>query len=147
MNPMIITDKNINDVYTRLRKFFYNRNQTGFEAWHDYDCGFKKRIKRYIDEEGNRLDAQRYPAPVMITLEGNRSYGRCISVQLVAGEGFELCCGDKIAFYGNRIVCRTDWPHNDSIKYIYSTFQACPMTQEEQESIHLMAEGWMVDEY
>ena len=86
-------------------------------------------------------------APVMITREGNRSYGRCISVQLVAGEGFELCCGDKIAFYGNRIVCRTDWPHNDSIKYIYSTFQACPMTQEEQESIHLMAEGWMVDEY
>lgn len=138
MKVITITEKNINDVYGKLCKFFYNNNSTGFESWHNFDCSFKKHISRYIYKypklrgETIRI-SHSYPAPEKISLGANK-----IVVSLTAGEGYTLDCGDKIAFLGNRIIQRREWGYSEE-KYVYEVFQALPMSKQEQEERQLAA--------
>lgn len=147
MKVITITENNMRDVYGRLKKFFYNNNRTGFEEWHNFDCGFKKHISPeiYIGEDRIR-NVNTYPSPNAIkyqetgTVAGiNYSY---IVLNFTASEGDSLRCGDKIAFCGNRIIYRTKCVWGD-YNYIYSVFQALPMSKTEQDNKRLWAEREM----
>ena len=131
MKAITITEKNMKSVYGKLKKFFYNNNQTGFEEWHNFDCGFKKHISPIIQIGENKIrNVLKYPSPNAIeyrhkgTVPGiGYSY---ISLMLTATNRDSLHIEDKIAFCGNRIIYRTKCCWGDH-KYIYTTFQVLPM--------------------
>lgn len=131
-------------VYGKLKKFFYNNNQTGFEEWHNFDCGFKKHISPIIQIGENKIrNVLKYPSPNAIeyrhkgTVPGiNYSY---ISLMLTATDGDSLHIGDKIAFCGNRIIYRTKWIWGNH-EYIYTTFQVLPMDKTKQRQMKYWAE-------
>lgn len=144
MRVTTITEENIKSVYGKLRKFFYNNNHTGFEKWHNFDCGFKKHISPmiYIGKDKIR-NVLKYPSPNAIeyrhkgTVPGiSYSY---ISLMLTATDGDSLHIGDKIAFCGNRIIYRTKctWGNHE---YIYTTFQVLPMDETKQRQMKYWAE-------
>lgn len=138
MRVITITEKNIKNVYARIRKFFYNNNRTGFESWHNFDCGFKKRINRNIHLYGEKYGEKMtisymYPSPEEIKLDG-----QYIHIYYVAGESTTLKIGDKIAFLGNRITFREKWMYGH-MRYIYTVFQATPMSKETQENLRRKA--------
>lgn len=144
MRVITITEKNMKSVYGRLRKFFYNKNHTGFEEWHNFDCGFKKHISPliYIGKDKIR-NVLKYPSPDVVeynpkgTVAGiGYSY---ISLRLTASDGGSLHTGDKIAFCGNRIICRTKGFFG-GYKYIYTVFQVLPMVQSTQNKMKAWAE-------
>lgn len=129
MKVFTITKENIKDIYGRLHKFFYNKNKTGFIVWHNFDCGFKKRIRPVIclscpNSKGvfKYRTMIKYPAPTMLQLVENER----IRLLITTGESDSLKIGDKIAFCSNRIIYRTEctWDKKRH-KYIYSVFQVC----------------------
>lgn len=147
MKAIVITKNNIKDVYGRLRKFFYNKNKTGFESWHNFNCGFKKHISRYItitirDDEYSKEEKCKisimYPAPEEIELCNYRKeYIICgekrdsvpyIRMHITATDSTRFDVGDKIAFCGNRII------HKSKLfdDYVYQVYQATPMSEHEQ---------------
>jgi len=135
MKVFTVTEDNIKEICGRVRKFFYNRNETGFASWHTFDCGFKKRISRYIALDGPKKDVDtyyKYPAPLEVKLNDDQDR---IIVYLTASDSFSIKPGDKIAFLGNRIVHKEKWiirGHN----FIYTVYQVLPMCIHEQRSIH-----------
>lgn len=144
MKVITISEKNMKSVCGRLRKFFYNKNHTGFEEWHNFDCGFKKHISPliYIGKDKIR-NVLKYPSPDAVeynpkgTVLGiGYSY---ILLRLTASDGDSLRTGDKIAFCGNRIIYRTkcSWGKH---KYIYTVFQVLPMEERKQNQIKAWAE-------
>ena len=144
MKIITITEKNMKSIHGRLKKFFYNKNYTGFEEWHNFDCGFKKHISPliYIGKDKIR-NVLKYPSPDAVeynpkgTVPGiSYSY---ISLRLTASDGDSLHIGDKIAFCGNRIIYRTkcSWGNH---KFIYTVFQVLPMKKEKQNQMKLWAE-------
>lgn len=145
MRAITLTEKNIKSVYGRIRKFFYNNHLTGFECWHNFDCGFKKHISPIIyTGEGKKINVKReYPSPKYIEYRRkgtvpyfNYSY---ISLMLTATSGDSLRVGDKIAFCGNRIIYRTKFFCGNH-KYIYTVFQVLPMEESKQYQIKIQAE-------
>lgn len=138
MKVITITEDNIKDVYGRLRKFFYNNSKTGFECWHNFDCGFKKHISRYVEIKNRKVRiCNLYPAPIEIKLHEKCMY---IAFNLTATDGDGVQIGDKIAFCGNRIIIRKKWflPHDHN--YVYTVYQAYPMDQHKQKSMLYFAE-------
>ena len=137
MKVITISEKNMKEVYGRIRKFFYNKNNTGFISWHNFDCGFKKHIPALKFDDGERV-IHKYPSPndVMLLQMGGNSY---IGLRLTATDGMSLACGDKIAFVGNRIICRKEW-FLDNHKYVYDVFQAIPMSNDKQDEKRYIAQ-------
>lgn len=144
MKVITITEKNIKSVYGRLRKFFYNNNHTGFEEWHNFDCGFKKHISPFIyigDEKIRNIN--NYPSPNSIEYKKKGTVSGIsddyILLRLTASDGDSLHIGDKIAFCGNRVIYRTkcSWGGH---KYIYTVFQVLQMTMDKQTKIKEWAE-------
>lgn len=131
MRVITITEKNIKSVYGRLKKFFYNNNHTGFEEWHNFDCGFKRHISPIIHIGKNKVrNIHKYPSPDAIkynhkgTVPGIvHSY---VLLILTAVNRDALHIGDKISFCGNRIIYRTE-SSLGNCKYIYTVFQVLPM--------------------
>lgn len=137
MKVITINDSNIKDVFGRLKKFFYNKNHTGFESWHNFDCGFKKKhINRYItlkdDKEYKCYTGNIYPSPLLVSL-GCFHDEYYISIKLDYENILHLDIGDKICFLSNRIIVRTKSFINH--KYVYETIQALPMTPEKNKSL------------
>lgn len=144
MRAITITERNIKSVYGRLKKFFYNNNHTGFEEWHNFDCGFKKHISPiiYIGKDKIR-NVHKYPSPNAVkyrykgTVPGiSYSY---ISLMLTAADGDSLHIGGKIAFCGNRVIYRTKCNWGDH-NYIYTVFQVLQMEENKQNQMKLWAE-------
>lgn len=144
MKIITITEENIKSVYGKLRKFFYNNNHTGFEEWHNFDCGFKKHISQMIYIEKDKVrNVLKYPSPNAIKYRHKGtvpsiSYSY-ISLMLTATDEDILQVGDKIAFCGNRIVYRTKYFWGN-YKYIYTTFQVLPTEESKQHEVELWAE-------
>lgn len=139
MKVIDITEKNIKDIYGRLRKFFYNNKKTGFEEWHNFDCGFKKHIDRKIHIDNNKIEVvNQYTSPIEMECVGEENE-KYIRILLSGTDGLVLHIGDKIAFCGNHIIIREKWSLN-SHNYIYSVFQAKPMSKELQDSLRRQAE-------
>lgn len=154
MKALLITENNMKEVYGRLRRFFYNNNNTGFEEWHNFDCGFKKHISPMIYIDNNRIrNIHKYPSPDVVEYKKKGavigigySY---ILIRLTATDVTSLQCGDKIAFCSNKIIYRTKCTWGD-YKYVYSVFQVLPMSKTEQEAKKLWAEresGIFEDDY
>ena len=138
MKTITLTEDNIKQVYGRLRKFFFNKNGTSFESWHNFDCGFKKHISPYIMIAGSKTRIVHvYPTPDSVEFIDKN--GGMIIIRLTEDEAASLEVGDKIAFYGNRITYRQKWIHG-SHDYIYSTFQVLPISEIERRSSEIMAE-------
>lgn len=140
MKVITITAGNINYVYGRLKKFFYNRNRTGFLSWHNFDCGFKKHIDPniYLETDGNKVPTfHEYPSPDDVKLVKNGEYSYIV-MHLMPGYGSSLKCGDKIAFCGNRIITRSEFFFDH--KYIYSVMQVLPMNESKQRKMRSYAE-------
>ncbi len=153
MKAIVITPNNIKDVYGRLRKFFYNKNKTGFESWHNFNCGFKKHISRYITisdddypkEEKYKISIM-YPAPEEIELcnyhkeyvifDEKRDSVPYIRMRITATDCTVFDVGNKIAFCGNRII------HKSKLfdEYVYQVYQATPMSDHEQNILKECAE-------
>lgn len=146
MKTITITERNIKSVYGRLKRFFYNNNHTGFEEWHNFDCGFKKHISPIIYIGKNKIrNTNEYPAPDYIeynsketksALRNNSSY---ISIRFTKTHGTCLYVGDKIAFCGNRIIYRSEEIGGEH-KYCYSVFQVLQMGEYKQRQIKCNAE-------
>lgn len=144
MKVITITENNIKEVYGRLKKFFYNSNTTGFEEWHNFDCGFKKHISPviYIGKDKIR-NINTYPSPNNVKYMSKGSVPGIsysyILVRLTATNSFSLQPGDKISFCGNRIIYR----HKSILRdhnYTYSVFQACAMRKDRQKELRMIAE-------
>lgn len=147
MQAITITEKNIRQIYGRIRKFFYNRHSTGFDEWHNFDCGFKKHISPNLLIEGKKTRVvNHYPAPEEI--EFVDANGGRIIIRLTEMDGDMLECGDRIAFYGNRIIHQKKWIWSD-MNYIYTTYQVAQMDKNTQEQIkmHAKLEAMMIEEY
>lgn len=130
-----ITKANINSIYGRMKKFFYNNNNTGFTSWHNFNCGFK-RVNPIVEISGDKMRLERtYPAPLKVALSKNYEKQPEISVTLTAADGFVLGIGDKVAFCGNRIIIRDEFYNGfrKPIDYCYMVYQAFPMSIEEQD--------------
>lgn len=140
MRVITITESNIKTIYGRLRKFFYNNNHTGFEEWHNFDCGFKKHISPiiYIGKDKIR-NVNEYSSPDAVEFIKDGTRGSSIILRLTATNGDRLKCGDKIAFCGNRIIYRTKCFFG-CYKYIYTVFQVLPMTLQDQYDKRIRAE-------
>lgn len=145
MKAIVITPDNIKAVYGRLRKFFYNKNKTGFESWHNFNCGFKKHISRYVTIRGDEYLKEEkcrisimYPAPEEIDLLNYHKeyiiHGKifdsvpCIRMRITATDCTLFEVGDKVAFCGNRII------HKSKLfdEWAYQVYQATPMSEHEQ---------------
>ena len=139
MKVITITEKNIKEVYGRLKKFFYNNNHSGFEEWHNFDCGFKKHISPLLHIGKDKIrNVNNYPSPDAIEYN-QKGTGSYIILRLTATDGDSLHIGDKIAFLGNKIIYRTKGFFAGH-KYIYTVFQAASMSDEEQNKKKLWAE-------
>lgn len=130
MKVITVTEKNIKEVYGRLNKFFNNRNKNGYVEWHNFDCGFKKRINPYIFIDGQKIRTDNiytsYAHVEMDTMHG-RTF---IRMKLSYTDAGIIEVGDKIAFLGNRFIHREKFTLSKH-KYIYSTYQMIPMTDKE----------------
>lgn len=122
-----ITKDNINDVYARLFKFFYNKKETGFEVWMNENCGLKKRIKR-------KKLYEKYPQPLAVELHKDEEY---MDIVMVVAQHLYLYCGDEIVFISNRIIIKHKIKNdNRSCTFQYTVIQAIPMSMEEQNAMH-----------
>ena len=106
MKIITITEENMKSIHGRLKKFFYNKNHTGFEEWHNFDCGFKKHISPLIYIGNDKIrNVHEYPSPNFIEYKsiGTVPDIRCsyILIGLTESDGDSLHIGDKIAFCGN----------------------------------------------
>lgn len=136
MKVITITKDNISEMYSRLKKFFYNKNRTGFEEWHNFDCGFKKHINRYITLDGVKEEICNYfPSPESVELieKGNT----WIRIVFTANNIDMLEVGDKIAFLSNRIITKKKWHIASLGKNIYTVYQVKPMSEEQQSRIRM----------
>lgn len=136
MKAITITKENIGWVYSRLSKFFYNKNRTGFEEWHNFDCGFKKHISRYITIDGEKEEICNYfPSPELIELveKGNT----WIRIVFTPNSIDTLEVGDKIAFLSNRIIIKNKWGITPLGKNIYTVYQVKSMSEEYKSRIRM----------
>lgn len=144
MKAIIITEDNIKEVYGKLRKFFYNKNKTGFSTSHSFDTGFKKRINPYIYISNEKIKTYMvYPQPESVefhpvgSVPGIRK--SFIRVRTTAVDSFILNIGDKIAFLGNRINIRQKCIFLKEHRFIYTTYQALPIDKKEQDRLRTHA--------
>lgn len=109
--------------------------KTGFLEWHQFDCGFKKRIGNEIELNGSKvMVVNTYPSP-----SGARLYNDRFVIDLMEDFCHSIKIGDKVAFVGNRFICRQCWGYSDE-KYIYTSFQALPMDSKKSQAMHKNAE-------
>lgn len=151
-NSILVTENNINEIYGRLKKFFYNKNNSGFITWHNYDCaGFKGKIKKTIDLSDSMLKhdyvkiEREFPAPLNIALKTKNPdeciYKTYILCSLDANHGLAIYLGDRISFRGNKIIIRGHaLSIFDNKKYLYSVYQMIPMSKKVQDEMHDKAE-------
>lgn len=136
MKAITITKDNIGEVYSRIKKFFYNKNRTGFEEWHNFDCGFKRHINRYITLDGIKKEICNYfPSPELIELVGKGN--TWIRIVFTPNSIDTLEVGDKVAFLGNRIIIKQKWGITPAGKNIYIVYQAKSMSEEQQSRIRM----------
>lgn len=138
-----VTDNNIRDVYGRIKKLFNNRNRTGYIEWHNFNCGFKKRINPYIEIDGGKVRTDnKYTSSVEVEMDrehrtsrGKDAYAAYIRVKLGPGCADIIQIGDRVAFRGNHLIVREPWDFIMEAGYIYTVYQAIPMSLEEQEEL------------
>lgn len=144
MKVINVTEKNMKGIYGKLKKFFYNKHRTGFEEWHNFDCGFKRHISPNIVIDKQWIfNVNRFPSPdeVEYIPKGKRpgiDYDY-IRIGLTTDNGASILPGDKIAFLGNRIITRTRWRILRDRGYIYTVYQVLPMSKKEQLDLKEMA--------
>lgn len=133
MKVITITENNIKEIYGRLNKFFHNNNATGFEEWHNVNCGFKRHISRdmYIDGRKILNMSAKFPAPDIRIDQKDLT----IVVEFTALKSENIQIGDRIAFCGNHIILCTQETFFDEKKIFYTVYQALSMTQEAQEKM------------
>lgn len=148
MKVFTVTDDNINYIFGRVVKFFYNNHETGFESWHSFDCGFKKHIPRKILIDGKKVSTGiHYPKPLKISAysrgrvtPGGNDILESIIINLTATDNDSIHIGDKIAFMGNRIILRQKWLFTKDNNWIYTVYQVKPMRHDAQIAMHEYAE-------
>ena len=143
MKVITVTEENLDVIFGRLYKFFYNKHKTGFTCWHNFDCGFKRHINPIVEIDGEKINVMReYPTPAKMRLNnGLFTYSDYILINLTANDSELIEPGDKIAFLGNRIIIRSKWFSFSEYNYIYTVYQAEPMSDERKWSLHLSAES------
>lgn len=128
----MVTEQNIKSIYGRVRKFFYNRNSTGFVNWHNLDCGWKN-IKQYQDEDfGGEFEKDIIPAPQKIEFE-DKMGEPFIRINFSAGEGSLIQIGDVISFRSNKLITKCKWILHDGYNYIYTVFQVTGISDDYKE--------------
>ena len=124
MKAITVTEKNIKSINGRLKRFFKHGD---FMVWHNFDCGMKKHISRYIDinipgHYEKHVDTM-YPYRGITVHE--RVYSDKITtlyIEMNYDEGFRIKPGMKVAFLGNRVIIRSDFLSSIH-KYCYQCFQ------------------------
>ena len=125
MNGIVITDRNIEWIASRMKKFFRQHEIVG---WHSFDCGgrcMKKRIPTYFYDKHGRYKTVRRFRHVDVGVMHYKLYGRDIPYIYISSPTIthgSLYLGDVIKFSGNRIQCRTNW-HTSHRNYRYRTYQ------------------------
>lgn len=130
MNTFELSEKNILHVGGMIKKFF-NKHKN-FIAWHQFNCGMKKRIGYDInirmpgDTEDMFVSTNRKVCNIECKINKNCSYP--ISIGYIDNYeeycGFGLKVGDKVSFIGNRIMFRTKEPFgNGKYRYLYQCYQ------------------------
>lgn len=140
MKVYTVTENNLNYIYGRLIKFFYNNNKTGFERWHTFDCGFKKHIPREIVINGEKVSTSiDYPRPLKISgysIGKVKPTGKDILDSIViiftATDSDSIHIGDKIAFMGNHIIVSSKWAFTKQHKYVYNVYQVKHIKYQDQ---------------
>lgn len=114
MREIIITEKNIANVYDKVNRFFnYN---SYIKSWHNFDCGFKKHIKPYHG-------IYHFYQPIKCYYyHSNINKVAWISVTLSISDRFSLCFGDKVSISSNRISIRQHAIISDN-EYLYQVFE------------------------
>jgi len=131
MGVFTLSEKNVSYVSGLIRKFF--QKDRVYKTWHQFNCGMKKRIgsKTSIRMPGELKDTfvstnnKAFNVNCAIR-KNNKWYPTSITYldKFTEDCGFCLKLGDKVAFYGNRIVFRTLEPFgNGEHRHLYTCFQ------------------------
>lgn len=134
MKIIKITEKNLEQIYGTMKKFFYNKNKTGFTSWHNYDCGFKHIKKTVKDKELGKISTEHiYPAPRLFELDKKM---KLIRIHLISGEGFCIRIGDEVALMSGKIIIKTKEVFLPNYHYCYEVFQAKKLTVNDEKNIN-----------
>lgn len=126
-----VTLGNIDSVCGRMKKFFWNNNETGFETWHNFDCGWRN-IKPYCER---RLIAP--PTKIEIDSMFEDTF---IRVALSATSTFIVKVGERINFSSNKIIIQSKW-NITSYSYVYSIYQCAKMSKKQKDGYYREAEN------
>jgi len=124
----VVTEKNIHVIYGKLKRFFYNKNDTGFIMYHNFDCGWKN-IKPYhikqkiIKPDYVELDKINNTRFIRITLQNGVS-------------GFAIELGDRIQFFGNKIIFQSKCKHFGGNDYSYEVFEQVELSEADLDDIY-----------
>lgn len=130
MKIITVNEKNITSVYGKVKNFFQNKNHTGFEAFHNYDCGFHK-VKPMEDVKN---PIREYPDVLEVKLLKFLDKWK-IDIKLTAMSMITIQDGDKIAFLGNRIIHK-DGDNFPLKRYQYTVFTQKEMSMETCQKLH-----------
>lgn len=128
MKPIIVTEGNLQYIYGRVRKFFYNRNRTGFSKWSSFDCGFKKNLRSFSK---NGMD---FISPKFVKIDSHKdipgiSDKPFILIKLVPNAEFAIRIGNRVAFCGNRIIVQNNHCYPFEHNFEYEVFQVLPVEE------------------
>lgn len=129
---MIITEKNMNMVAGRLRKFF--NSDRYFREWHNFRGGLKPRIKHNYFE-GERIENYYYN----VSTRMNR-YGSAFIVDLNSDEADVFTVGDTVLFKGNRVIHKSVMPMKDT-RYCYTCYQIIAKSDPDYDEVANYAES------
>lgn len=122
MKGIVITEKNKNWVYGRLKKFFGHQR---FVCWHQFSGGMRKRIGHVIELSSSRqkIDIRRYRNIRYNMCEvGGKEYLR---IHISPNEGMVFYPGTEVWFLGDRILTKEPMPSSfrPGRNYCYMCYQ------------------------
>ena len=124
MKGVVITEKNKNQVFGRLMKFFDHQD---FIVWHQFSGGMRKRPGHMIKlTKSDHIVNVRRPYYSIFYEKRNVGQVEYLRVVMSPMEAMAICVGHEVWFLGNRIVIKEvqHWHDSTSIyRRLYMVFQ------------------------
>lgn len=110
-SSIILTEKNMDQIAGKIKKFFKNDLGTNYTEWHNWDSSWN--FKPY------HIRKSIYTPDI---IESNRDYN-CIRICWNYGSGYILSIGTRIRFQNNKVLIQIPWHDSNIGEYLYIAFQ------------------------
>lgn len=134
MKIITINKGNIASVYGKLKKFFCNKKHTGFETFHNFNCGFHN-ISPMLNCPTYKADTTKEYARVSLSgvvLRPSNVYKGRMVIQVKLSEANSIIFneGDKVAFLGGCLIHKSKWIGKNIYQYMVIMQKAMPLEKE-----------------